>query len=395
MSSTDDTPRNEWEDVMSRELDERVRDLNEAPFTLDHVRGKATSIRRTRRLAIAGGVLAAAAAIVPVAVFAGQGVGGDAGPDQNLIATSSPSGSPTTAQDGGIGPAYLEGETLHRRDGSTLELPGAYVGGAQLGDEFVGVRNVEGGLFLDVIDDSGEVTETIETTSGIAVNTDSSAVAYLEPDGDLITRSADGQVEIPANLGSDTILASFVGGPDCNVGADGCRVYYNNDGQTAPSVASSDAFVFEAVPRALRINDADEIGLVTVLNKSTMDGSCGGLFDEVSAEYVWETCAFQVLDLSPDSTYVTGTDAYGDGLGPRYISILNASDGGEVVRFEPEDGFIGDAVWEDDGRLLATVYGPDGWSVYRIGLDESVEQVLGPDAAGDEVTPAYILLAGG
>jgi hypothetical protein len=332
---------------------------------------------------------------VPIAVFAGQGVGGDAGPDQNLIATSSPSGSPTTAQDGGIEPAYLEGETLHRRDGSTLELPGAYVGGAQLGDEFVGVRNVEGGLFLDVIDDSGEVTETIETTSGIAVNTDSSAVAYLEPGGDLITRSVDGQVEIPANLGSDTILASFVGGPDCNVGADGCRVYYNNDGQTAPSVASSDAFAFEAVPRALRINDADEIGLVTVLNKSTMDGSCGGLFDEVSAEYVWETCAFQVLDLSADSDHVSGTDAYGDGAGQPSVSILDADDGAEVARFEPEDGFVRDSAWEDDEHLLATVYEPGGWSIYRLGVDETIERIVGPSSEGDEVTPAYILLAGG
>ncbi len=37
-----------WETEMSREFDQRVRDLHEAPLTLDQVKGKAGRIRRTR-----------------------------------------------------------------------------------------------------------------------------------------------------------------------------------------------------------------------------------------------------------------------------------------------------------------------------------------------------------
>ncbi len=403
MSNTDGTPREDWEYEMSREFDNRVRDLNEAPLTFDHVRGKAMAIRRARRLAVAGGVLAAAAVIVPVAVFAtGQGAGGD--PDQDLIATSSPSATPTQAEDdgnpvlppGGIGVAYIEGRTLHRPDGATFALPDSYDGGTLLGDAFYGVRNVDGSVFLDIVVGDGTVTETIETASGIAVNTDGTAVAYLERDGDLMTRWAEGQVEIPSDLGRDITLAAFVGGPDCNVGADFCRVFANHgDLETSPEEVTSDATVNVNIPDALRINDADETGLFTVLNKSRMAGSCGGLYDEVSADYVWETCDFQVLDLSPDSLHVSGTDDYGDGLGAPYASILDAASGEEVVRFDPEDGFVREMVWENDEHLLALVYDPSGWGIYRIGVDGSTDRVVGPSTEGDDITPAYKFVSGG
>ena len=70
-----------WETEMSREFDQRVRDLHEAPLTLDQVKGKAGRIRRTRRVAVAGGVLAAAAVIVPIVVFAGGNLTNDSGPE--------------------------------------------------------------------------------------------------------------------------------------------------------------------------------------------------------------------------------------------------------------------------------------------------------------------------
>ena len=55
-----------WEGEMSTEFDRRVRDLHEAPLTLDQVRGKAVTIQRRRRAAVAGSILAAAAVVVPV-----------------------------------------------------------------------------------------------------------------------------------------------------------------------------------------------------------------------------------------------------------------------------------------------------------------------------------------
>ena len=59
-------------------------------WTLDHVKGKAGRIRRTRRLAVAGGALAAAAVIVPIVVFAGGNLTNESGPEPRAEAHSQP-----------------------------------------------------------------------------------------------------------------------------------------------------------------------------------------------------------------------------------------------------------------------------------------------------------------
>ncbi len=100
-----------WEAEMSREFDQRVRDLHEAPLTLDHVKGKAGRIRRTRRLAVAGGALAAAAVIVPIVVFAGGNLTDDSGPEP----APKPTPNPTVIDPSGPGFGYLEGKTLAPR----------------------------------------------------------------------------------------------------------------------------------------------------------------------------------------------------------------------------------------------------------------------------------------
>ena len=104
-----------WETEMSREFDQRVRDLHEAPLNLDRVKGKAGRIRRNRRLAVAGGVLAAAAVIVPIVVFAGGNLTNDSGPEP----APKPTPDPTVIDPSGTGFGYLEGKTLHRRTART------------------------------------------------------------------------------------------------------------------------------------------------------------------------------------------------------------------------------------------------------------------------------------
>ncbi len=93
---------------MSREFDQRVRDLHEAPLTLDRVKGKAGRIRRTRRLVAAGGALAAAAVIVPIMVFAGGNLTDDSGPEP----APKPTPDPTVIDPSGTGFGYLEGSTI-------------------------------------------------------------------------------------------------------------------------------------------------------------------------------------------------------------------------------------------------------------------------------------------
>ena len=108
-----------WESAMSRDFDARVRDLDEAPLDLDAVKGKAVTIRRKRRIAVAGGVLAAAAVAVPVAVVAANSAP-DTSPDVP-VATNSGTASPTRGTDTGD-VDYVEGDTWHRADGILQEV---------------------------------------------------------------------------------------------------------------------------------------------------------------------------------------------------------------------------------------------------------------------------------
>jgi hypothetical protein len=156
-----------WESEMSREFDKRVRDLHEAPLTFDNVKDKAMAIRRNRRIAVAGGILAAAAVVVPVAVLAGNGLG-----DSNEIPPTSSSPSPTQATDSNdptppteapvttVGVGYLEGKTWHRADGSTVALDEAYFSAVELGDQLIAMSNTNGKLTVDVVDPDGTVVSS-------------------------------------------------------------------------------------------------------------------------------------------------------------------------------------------------------------------------------------------
>ena len=49
-------------------------------------------------------------------------------------------------------------------------------------------------------------------------------------------------------------------------------------------------------------------------------------------------------------------------------------------------------MWQDAEHLLALVYDSEGWSIYRIGADKTIEQVVGPNPKGSDLNPAYTLL---
>lgn len=402
------SPDRDWESDMTaavnREFDQRVRDLNEAPLTLDHVKGKAMSIKRNRRLAVAGGVLAAAAVILPVAIVAGNGLGRT---DELPPASSSsdPDQTPTEAVDTAnptpaapAGPAYLDGDTLHRADGSTLQLPEAYAGGAELGEEFLGTRPLgDGGRrVMDIVSSDGTVLESIDVVSGPVANADGTTAAYVAPGGSLMTLwSTDpaDRVELTSGLGPNDFPVAVTGGPSCFEDADGCRVFLNDgNGQTAPEVVASDGSVDVAVPDGLKIYDVAADGRITVQNKSKIAGSCNGVYDEPAGGYVFETCESSLFDFSPDGTRLSGYDDYLDGIGDGFRTILDATSGEEVARFDPRDGFVAGSVWADDDDLMILAYEPAGWSIYRLGVDGSKERVVGPNPEGDDLTPAYVLL---
>jgi hypothetical protein len=374
-----------WESEMSREFDKRVRDLHEAPLTFEAVRGKAMTIRRRRRIAVAGGVLAAAAVVVPVAVIAGNDLGRSDG--RADFATSSPTPTESSA-----GASYLEGRTWHRADGATVELATRYDGGTELGTDLLAVRNDGGSLAVDVVDGNGTVVESFATWSYPVANADHTTAAYVAADGTLMTRWADGEVALGEGLVDGDSVAAVTGGPNCFEEVDGCRVFVNHGDGSAPEAMDSHGIPDAALPgAALRINDVTASGLIAAQTSSSGAGSCSAVYDQAARRNLAETCDYSFDQFSPDGAYLSGTDAYRDGLGQGYVVILDAATGDEVARWEATQGLASSWVWEDETHLLVNAYEQGEWRLYRLGVDGSTEQVRYSDE-GDDLTPAFTLL---
>ena len=375
-----------WETEMSRTFDQRVRDLHEAPLDLDQVKGKAGKIRRNRRIAVAGGVLAVAAVVVPVAVFAGGALTNDSRPP--VANPDSPNQTATDPE--GPGFDYLEGKTLHLADGSKASFSERYRGIAVLGETFFAIRSDDdtGQLHLDVTGPDVFPTETTEILAGPVLNDDRTMVSYIESDGELVARSEQSQTTVATGLGPNSSLTAVTG--DCTTGA--CRVYVDDDTLGPPRVFDESGRSEVAVPDVISVNGV-EGGIVTVQNKSTDTGSCGGVYDLTLADYLWETCDYYLFEPSPDARYVEATHAYLDGFGNGWAAILDSRTGEEVARLEPAGGAITQTAWQDPAHLLVRVFEFDGqaWSIYRLGTDGSQKRVLGP-TKGTDVDPTYTLL---
>ena len=388
-----------WEDAMSRGLDNRVRDLHEAPLTLADVQGTARTIRRKRRLAVAGGVLAAAAVVVPVAVIGGNGLGPDRDPVPPATAPVSPSQgiddntpSPTAPAAGSLGVPYLEGSTLHRSDGRTVELPQAYVGGTTVGDSFLGVRNVDGRLTIDVVVGDGVVADSIDAWSYPVANADHTVAAYLTRDGGLAFQGADGGMGYSADLGDGDVVAAVTGGPRCAAALEGCAAYVDHGDGSTPEIVESGRST--PIPGTIKVNDVSADGLVAAQISYSDNGSCSAVLDRSRAgdpTQVFKTCDATLFGFAPDGTHLSGSSAYLDGIGPGYVTILDATDGSEVARYTPESGYVRESAWEDPDHLLVNAYDAGEWRIYRLAVDGSVEQVLSSGNA-DEVASPYSLL---
>lgn len=408
-----------WESEMGDEFERRVRDLHEAPIDLGSVKGKAMKIQRNRRAAIAGGILAAAAVIVPVAVLATGSSTGQAdglepsGPSVTISDTANPTPSPTpsatppgvdpstpsTLPDGpALGFSYVEpgsgNALLHLNDGRVVELPGPdYTGAADLGEQIAAYRSDDQGRgSLDLLED-GQVTATYDLRGGMQIAPDGRTVAFITRDDELVFVNGEVGEQSFGAIDKGVSLSAIIGNGDC-VLESGCHPFLEHDDFTA-----SDAYEINyegpnsaPAPGALRVNDAADGFLVSVQTETTDTGSCGGLYDrEGGGRWVFETCASQVLDISPTGDHVVGTDPYGDGLGPRYFSILDGTTGDEVARYEAETGFVfTDFRWLDKTHAIASVFDDNQWQVISLGVDGSSEVLLGP-VAGDETQNPFLL----
>ena len=420
---TKDHNPDDLESQVGRELHHRVDGLHQAPLSLDDVKGRAGSIRRNRRLATAAGIVAAVAVIVPVAVLTGQNLGDDNGLPP---ASQSPHPSPTRATDStgpsptpstspepsagdlptysllgdfpaGPAPAvpYLDGTRLVRPDQAPVELPRAYDTFALLGDRFVGTYSDDNAdRMVDVVEADSTVSRSDPIVERIAVNDQSTTVAYGTPDGSIQTLWAEDGVELARDVGEPASVAAVRGDGSCYEVDGGCRVFFNSTTfGDPPRAADSHGIVDQFMNGAIKVNDVSPSGLIAVQTSSSDTGSCSGVYDEQERDFVFETCDNSLRRFSPDGGLLLASDAYGDGIGLGSLTVLDTATGDPLVKFEITGGFIGDEVWEDDAHLLVVTYEDVGWRVLRLGLDGTIAVVAGPESGADEERPFFLPMA--
>ncbi len=394
-NGTDDTRLG---DELGHELHQRATVMDRSHLSLAEVKGRAGSIRRTRRIVTATASLAAAAVIVPVAIFAGQGLDraqtiDPANPGTSQSPTPTPGVQPQPGPhalnvDATQGPPaaspYLDRTTLIRPDGSTLELPKQYDTFRLVGDEFVGFRYSDG--VVDVVDARGKITRTVPGVTGLTGN-DAQAV-WSTSDGDLVGWT-DGTDSLLATPGGEIRVKAVTG----DLRRADFTVYFDRgfgeapmktvNGEPAEPITAQDAVV---------VTDNDESGR-TALRISTSDaGSCSGVHDAATDDYLWETCDYALSTFSPDGRYVLAPPAYGDGLGDGTLAVLDAATGELVSAFEIDGGFISFSAWEDGDHPLVVIHDSRGWRVLRLGLDGSIGLVAGPVTSADEMDNPFRLL---
>ena len=108
------------EETFVRELERRADHVHGAPFSFDDVRGKARSIQRRRRTAVAG----AAAAVVAAAIVLPMALTGGSEGTSPEPAPSPPTSTPTTppSTPGTPGAPVLHDGVLTLADGSTVPV---------------------------------------------------------------------------------------------------------------------------------------------------------------------------------------------------------------------------------------------------------------------------------
>ncbi|HYH34749.1 MAG TPA: hypothetical protein VD814_06310 [Nocardioides sp.] len=385
---------------LSRELHQQVDGWHDAPLTLESVRDRAGSIRRTRRLAAAGVTAAAVCAVAVPTALVGADLTGRS--DRDVAPVDTPSeavDSENPVAESALDVPYLEGRELVLPDGTRARLPERYQGGAVLGDDaFFGIRSDGGGnLFLDELDDQLQVAASVPLDSpGLAVNADSTAMTYSSG-GELVIRWEGGQAS--AGQQGPVQPVRLVGGPDCTESTATCTVFFNPSGaDPTPQVATNFGAANGLPGDPVAVRDATEDGRAAVTTEvdELAPSSCSAVVDLGTGRQAFETCDHALSHFSPGGEHLSATFGYSSGYGQGSLSILDATDGEEVLRYETADAetSIFDWTWEDADHLLAWEYSfTDGsWTVKRLGTDGTVEVALGPSTSGNDTEPAFIPL---
>jgi hypothetical protein len=397
------TNHDELEELLGRELHGQVDGMNTAPLGLGDVQGRASSIRRHRRIGVGVGVAAALAVIVPTALMVG-----DAANRTQDLDPANPSPSPI-----GTVQTTLTLDGLERGDAPQIEyftrdgvvLPGE--GQQPLDQSYQAIvpSEADGGWLalgpardeIVTMDDSFQRVTSEAATDGLVSNPDRSLVAWAFPESGAQTLRLHSTTDPDAGLAWDFPEFPMVDPVDF-VGDDSL-VYQlvDNRGRVTIGIANPDGSTTEFEGDFVQAIAASPVThLVSVQTKSNKDGSgCFGVAaaDDTS-ETVWDTCDYSIGAFSPDGGYVLASSPYGSGAGITSIAVLDAWTGRVLATFEQAGDSqisLNNVAWESSDTFVAVANEAMNNTILRFGVDGTLEETIEPvagDPFGDQ--PLYL-----
>lgn len=404
---------NHQTDELSRALRERSDDMSGTSLGLDDVKGRARGIQRRRRAA--SGLAVAAAVALAVAIPTGIDLDGVDNGQRPLPAdrptTTKPTGQtepqvPVEVEiDAGSSPRgqdpailYADGTTLHRLDGSTVELPAQYSYLLPYADGVMGLNGGEGERgTTTIVDADGRTVEGPWDGLAGAISSDGQSVAtvlYATGGVDLQLRPRtgaspdEGYTSNVVALEGDLQLAGFVG-PE-TVAYD--LTVLNNRGATQKAYVTDWSSEPRELTSVLDVRTANDVtGYVAGMSKiDDLKGEyCAAVVEAATDTVVWDTCEYRLDAFSPDGRYVLAVDPQVDGLGTNTTTVLDAETGEVVREFTTPDGsWMQDTVWESPTTFLTPVMQDGTWTLVRLRVGGTVEKALEPTRKGyDDSSP--------
>jgi hypothetical protein len=392
---------NDLDDQLNRTLREHADGVHGAPLTFDDVRGRATSIRRRRRLASGLGVAAAIAVIVPTAMFATNG--NDSSPQPatalpTVTDTNTPSPTSSSTPVMGSDPHALDVTGLPTGAPPAVPLvTGGALALASTAEASVRWMPEEG----VVVEAGGRTFGPYPSSSGLALNEARTAIAWATDDGEVMTWQ-DGSPE-PNTLpspGLQGMRVVAVTGDGCVNGtsAGDCLVYVSGSDQDGvqKSVAIGRGTMSPVDPDGsiIGVRDANEAGRVLGITEvdDTRPGTCSVVVDpaQSGSRPLLDTCDYALDEFSPDGSYVLASDTYGDGIGSGTIAVFETD--GDRLSYRNNHSsqdirFYNSAVWEDDTHVLFTLFQDGRWSMVRMAVDGAMELAIAPQPGEAEEVP--------
>lgn len=382
------THPDELETLLGAGLRDHAADVDGTWVEFTDVRGRATSIRRRRRVVAGVGVAAALALFAPLAVSVTGVLQSDREvlpappvPTESLVRTTLTLDGIERGDDPAIEYFTADGVVLPDRglqalDSSLQALVPSEVDGGWLA---VGPAGAE---VLGLSEDFEE-TSVRASSGGLVSNPDRSLVAWTSPSSDgqtLLLHSttdpgADNEWDFPRTPQVEPV--GFAGA--------GSLIFQTlrKDGSHEVGVAIEDGTTRMLEGDYIRAISADPTtGRIAVQTESRADlSSCSAVLDPTGTTTEWETCDFILGAFSPDGRHVLASDPVQSGLGMGSLSVLDAATGRLVASFErPRRGqlvLVGVA-WESDSTLVAGALEGPTTTLVRLGLDGTLEGTVDP-----------------